>query len=469
MLRKRWIFSAGSIFLVLVLVAGAALGNQYAFNQKVARLRATWQQERAAGVSKAELTPLQQQLAAKEQKSMGPVPYPYYSMALFQDPLKGLEAQSGVVYNQALTKTKSEAQADLTALQAAYGPTPFDLAAHRQQLAKATTPGDYLKLSKAWTVEASQVTSNRDALSKEAGGLTSGLPTDVVNGKSQVEQDAQQLSQAKLWTDPEPAADSAAQAYLKQSYAVMLQQHATIASQLSSTNQTLTARLQLNSKAQDLMGQLPGMIQQYGQNTNDQQQFQQAQQALSAASNDQQLQAAAGTLQSLYNSLYQAKQAAQQAAAQAAQQASAGDTASCLPDASSQPAQEIIVHVSNQELVAYQNGCPVMSTPVTTGMPGLRTDMGTFHIFGKYLSWTMVSPWPKSSPYWYPTTPVPYAMEFVSDGTFLHGAPWEPDSAEGPGSENGPYASHGCVHIPSTILPQLYNWANVGATVIVES
>jgi lipoprotein-anchoring transpeptidase ErfK/SrfK len=39
----------------------------------------------------------------------------------------------------------------------------------------------------------------------------------------------------------------------------------------------------------------------------------------------------------------------------------------------------------------------------------------------------------------------------------------------GPGSENGPYASHGCVHIPSTALPNLYNWANIGATVVVNS
>ncbi len=472
MLQKRWMFSAGAMLLVMALVVGVGLGNQYEFNQQAAGLRSTWQQERAAGVSKAELAPLQQQLANQEQQSKGPIPYPYYSMALFGDPLKGLQAKSGVVYDQALKKTKSQAKADLTALQADYGPTPFDLSSHQRQLSKAATPGDYLKLAKAWTVEASQVTASRDALAKESGGLTGGLPADVVNGKSQLEQQAQQLTQAKLWTDPESTADGAAQSYLKQSYATMLQQHTTIANQLTSTSQTLTARLQLDTKAQTLIGQLPPMIQQFGQNTNDQQQFEQAQAAVTAASNshnDQQLQSAAGTLQSLYDNLYQAKQAAQAAAAKAAQQASATDTTSCLPNASSQPAQEIIVHVSNQQLIAYGNGCPVLSTPVTTGMPGLRTDMGTFHIFGKYPTWTMVSPWPPSSPYWYPTTVVPYAMEFVNDGTFLHGAPWEPDGAMGPGSENGPYASHGCVHIPSSVLPTLYSWAQVGATVIVEN
>ena len=471
-LQKRWMFSAGAVLLVLAMVAGLGFGNQYAFNQQAAKLRTTWQQEREAGVSNAELSPLQHRLAAMEQQSKGPIPYPYYSMALFKDPLKGLQAQSGVVYTQALKKTRSEAQADLTALQTDYGPTPFDLASHQQQLAKAGTPGDYLKLAKAWTVEASQVTANSQALSKESGGLTGGLPTDVVNGKTQLEQQAQQLTQAKLWTDPESTTDSAAQTYLKQSYAAMLQQHATITGQISSTNQTLTSRLQLDTKSQTLISQLPGMIQQYGQNTNDPNQFQQDQQAFTAATNahnDQQLQTAAGNLQSLYDNVYQAKQAAQAAAAAAAQQASASDTTSCLPNASLQPAQEIIIHLSNQELVAYGNGCPVLATPVTTGRPGLRTDQGTFKIFAKYPQYTMVSPWPKGSQYWYPTTVVPLAMEFVNDGTFIHGAPWEPDSQMGPGSEDGPNASHGCVHVPSTVLPTLYNWANIGATVIVES
>ncbi|MBO0701340.1 MAG: L,D-transpeptidase [Candidatus Dormibacteraeota bacterium] len=458
--------------LVLVMVAGLGFGNQYRFNQSAARLHATWQQERAAGVSKAELAPLQNQLTTMEQQSAGPLPYPYYSMALFKDPLTKLQARSAVVYRQALAKTKGEAQADLTALQADYGPTPFDLTAHQKQLSAATTPGDYLKLAKAWTVEGAQVTASRDALSKQSGGLTGGLPTDVVNGKSQMEKQAQQLTQAKLWTDPEPATDTAVQTYLKQSYANMLQQHATITSQVSSTNQTLTARIQLSSKAQTLEGSIPSMIQQWGQNTNDQQQFQQDQQAVSAATNDKQLSAAAGSLQSLFDSLTAAKQKAQAAAAAAAAQAAANSsvgTTTCLPNKSSAPAQEIIISETNQTMVAYKNGCPWLSSYVTTGRPGLRTDVGTFHIFAKYPTYKMVSPWPKSSPYWYPTDVVPMAMEFVNDGTFLHGAPWEPDADMGPGSENDlAIASHGCVHIPSTVLPELYNWAQIGATVIVE-
>jgi len=55
-----------------------------------------------------------------------------------------------------------------------------------------------------------------------------------------------------------------------------------------------------------------------------------------------------------------------------------------------------------------------------------------------------------------------------ADGTFIHSAEWEPNSAYGPGSQNGPYASHGCVHVMNGPLATLYSWAQIGATVIIE-
>ncbi|MGH7912724.1 MAG: L,D-transpeptidase family protein [Candidatus Dormibacteraceae bacterium] len=443
------------------LVAGLGLGNQYAFNRRENVLRASWQQERAAGVSRADLAPLRQQLTSLQQQRKGPLPYPYYSMALYTNPFSVLASRTGRVYQAALRKARKEAKANLAALQADYGPTPFDLATYQKQLAQARTPGQYLTLEKSWTVEAAQVTANRTALSSAAGGLTAGLPASIVNGKAQLEQQAQTLAQAKLWTTPEPAADTAAATYLKGSYATMLQQYGAIAQQLSSDNQTLTARVQMHTQAQNLVAALPALIQSYSQGSNDQSQFQQDQQALGAATDDTQMTAAVTSLQSLYNPLYQAKLAAEEAAANPNPASGA-----CIPGA---PAQLIIVHTASQEMVAYNNGCPFLSTPVTTGMPALRTDTGTFHIFAKYVQFTMVSEWPPSSPYWYPTTVVPDAMEFVSDGTFIHGAPWEPSDAFGADSDNGPYASHGCVHTPPGALGQLYSWAQIGATVTVES
>jgi len=110
----------------------------------------------------------------------------------------------------------------------------------------------------------------------------------------------------------------------------------------------------------------------------------------------------------------------------------------------------------------------VMAMPVTTGRPALPTDRGTFRIFYKTPWYHMVSPWPKGSPFYYPPTWVRYAMEFVGDGTFIHNADWQPDDSYGPGSEYGPYASHGCVHVQDGPLVKLYAWAQLGAVVHVS-
>jgi lipoprotein-anchoring transpeptidase ErfK/SrfK len=58
-------------------------------------------------------------------------------------------------------------------------------------------------------------------------------------------------------------------------------------------------------------------------------------------------------------------------------------------------------------------------------------------------------------------------MEFVGDGTFIHIAHWQAVNSYGPGSQNGLYASHGCVHVQDGPLQRLYNWAAIGTTVVV--
>jgi L,D-transpeptidase-like protein len=130
----------------------------------------------------------------------------------------------------------------------------------------------------------------------------------------------------------------------------------------------------------------------------------------------------------------------------------------------------LVVSLSAQEMVAYQDGCAVRATPVTTGRPQLPTPAGTFHVFYKTSPFTMVSPWPQPSPFWYPTTTVAQVMEFDWGGYFIHDADWESPSAYGPGSENNPYAaSHGCIHVPTPTMQWLYSWTPVGTEVIVEA
>ncbi len=129
----------------------------------------------------------------------------------------------------------------------------------------------------------------------------------------------------------------------------------------------------------------------------------------------------------------------------------------------------IVINLTLQEVVFYQNGCALQATAVTSGRRNERTPTGTFHVFHKdspvlFTSWA-----PRGSPYWYPPERANYALEFtvVRAGIFLHDAPWEPGGAFGPGSQNTANASHGCVHAPTSVMQWAYSWAPLGTPVIV--
>jgi lipoprotein-anchoring transpeptidase ErfK/SrfK len=131
------------------------------------------------------------------------------------------------------------------------------------------------------------------------------------------------------------------------------------------------------------------------------------------------------------------------------------------------PSKTIIISHSGQHLWAYENGKVVHDTVVTTGRPPtLATDLGPMKVLRKSSPWKMHSPWPKESPYWYPDTDVRMVLWFTDTGEGLHDADWQP-CCWGPGSEYGPYASHGCVHVPLGPEQFLFNWAPVGTPVVV--
>jgi lipoprotein-anchoring transpeptidase ErfK/SrfK len=138
----------------------------------------------------------------------------------------------------------------------------------------------------------------------------------------------------------------------------------------------------------------------------------------------------------------------------------------CIANA---PAQLIVVDLQAQRLTAYDHGCQLLSTPVTTGGAALPTTAGTFHVLFKSSPYTFHSPYPKGSPHWFPDTTVHDYIAYTDQGDALHDAAWEPSSAFGPGSENGQYASQGTVHIPLTAVERLYAWIQVGATVNVTA
>jgi lipoprotein-anchoring transpeptidase ErfK/SrfK len=135
------------------------------------------------------------------------------------------------------------------------------------------------------------------------------------------------------------------------------------------------------------------------------------------------------------------------------------------------PEKAITISLSEQVIRAYEHGQQVFWSYTTTGRPGLETDPGSFKVYWKVSPWTMHSPWPKGSPFWYPDSKVQMVMWF-NGGDGIHDAYWR--SRYGPGT-NGPHydptgedtGTHGCVNVPYQNMVWLWNWTPTGTPVIV--
>jgi lipoprotein-anchoring transpeptidase ErfK/SrfK len=112
----------------------------------------------------------------------------------------------------------------------------------------------------------------------------------------------------------------------------------------------------------------------------------------------------------------------------------------------------IEVILSQQRLVAWEDGRMVMSTSVSTGTRRTPTVRGTFRIYRKYAKQRMVG-----RDYDLPN--VPYVMYFT--GAYaMHGTYWH--------SNFGQPMSHGCINLPTGKAAWLYQWAPHGTAVVVH-
>lgn len=134
--------------------------------------------------------------------------------------------------------------------------------------------------------------------------------------------------------------------------------------------------------------------------------------------------------------------------------------------------KRIVISLAKQQLWAFDGFHYVMSSLVTTGNPALPTPTGVFPILGKYSPFTFVSPWPYGSKYYYPPSPVSYALLFDNRGYYVHDSPWR--TAYGPGTNatlgtpgQNYTGSHGCVNVPFNIMQPLFQWATIGTIVQV--
>lgn len=450
----------GAALLALVaLVAVGGIGNAYAYEQRTSTLRQQWNDAEAAGVPRAKIDPLRAQLKSTESQRGGSIPYAATSMSLVRNPLQDLQRQTQRIYDQATEESRTQAQKALAHLKSDYGPTPFDQARYGQQLQAAHRPLDFQKLARTWTGEDQQLVEVKGQLGASAGGFDNGLPVDVVSGRNQLQQGADQLRQVQLWTDPADQTLNVVREYLGGSYQRMLSQHDDVKKQLQAGNDAVGRRLDLHKRGDDLARTAPALVQ-YGQGGDYSSRVDQARQALTAARDDDQLIAAVNSLQLVVAELGQKKQ-------EALQRLAAG-TSGCEGNATG---KVILVSLSQQRLVACDGTSTAYSAPVTSGRPGMETPTGTTTISYKQSPWLM-KPEPsckQGDPCWYKATEVNYVMLFRSGGYYLHDWPPQEGAAFGRGTQAGRFGSHGCVHVPIAVLTQLYDWAPVGTTVIVTA
>ncbi|MCA9366567.1 L,D-transpeptidase family protein [Candidatus Kaiserbacteria bacterium] len=122
--------------------------------------------------------------------------------------------------------------------------------------------------------------------------------------------------------------------------------------------------------------------------------------------------------------------------------------------------KELLVDRSEQMLYAYEDDELVMSFPISTGLLLTPTPRGTFTVFKKTPSRYMQGPLPGISSDTYDLPGVPWNLYFTEQGAVIHGAYWHQNFGS-------PY-SHGCVNLSPEDARKVYDWANVGTTVVVR-
>ena len=127
--------------------------------------------------------------------------------------------------------------------------------------------------------------------------------------------------------------------------------------------------------------------------------------------------------------------------------------------------QTIVVSMVEQALRLYQNGKLVKSILVTTGRVERPALPGYWTVQNRQSPTEFKSSDPPSSPYWYPPTPIHYAILYHWGGFFIHDAWWRADY--GPGTQFPHYdsggdesfagnGSHGCVNVQEDQAAWLY-------------
>lgn len=119
--------------------------------------------------------------------------------------------------------------------------------------------------------------------------------------------------------------------------------------------------------------------------------------------------------------------------------------------------KSLYVHLATQRLEQRVMNIPISEYPVSSGMPGKPTPVGTFKVLSK-------SPraWSSAAKLW-----MPYWMHFSGRGHGIHELPEWPNGHKEGESHLGKPVSHGCVRLGIGTAKKIYDWSPIGTPVIV--
>lgn len=116
----------------------------------------------------------------------------------------------------------------------------------------------------------------------------------------------------------------------------------------------------------------------------------------------------------------------------------------------------ITVDIGKQMIYAWDGGQIVYQSVVSTGMRYTPTLKGTFSIQRKVPMQDMKGSYPPYPPYHIKN--VQHVM-YYSGAYAIHGVHWH--------NKFGSRVSHGCVNLPPNAAEWMYNWADIGTTVMI--
>ncbi len=138
--------------------------------------------------------------------------------------------------------------------------------------------------------------------------------------------------------------------------------------------------------------------------------------------------------------------------------------------------QVLVVSLVEQTLRYYNNGQLLRTFYIVSGQYLKPSPPGFWHIFLREHPTQFKSSEPPGSAFWYPPTPIQYAMEFHEGGYFFHDAWWRDNfgpgdnfphnDSQGTDSFNG-NGSHGCINMNPNDIAWLYTQIPWGAAVIL--